>query len=58
MVNFKIIFQRKIFEYLDYLDIFKLKYINRKSYDEIKKRELDITLDLRNTKIKSKYFII
>jgi hypothetical protein len=57
MVNFEIIFERKIYEFLDYLTIYQLKYVNKKTLENIKDLGLDTTLDLRNTKLKSKNLI-
>ncbi len=47
------IIDKNIIQYLDYLTLFQLKYTNRYIYNEVKTRNIDKTLDLRNTKYQS-----
>lgn len=52
------IINENIIQYLDYLSLFELKYVNRYVYKEIKSRGIDRTLDLRNTKYQNENNII
>ena len=53
MEKLKSILNENILQYLDYLTLFQLKYTNQYIYNEVKRRNIDKTLDLRNTKYQS-----
>ena len=52
------IVDKQIFEFLDYLSLFQLKYVNRLTYNEFETNNILKTLDLRNTKYKSRIILI
>jgi hypothetical protein len=55
MENYSKLVDERIIDYLDYLSIFQLKYVNQYIYNQIKNKSLDKTLDLRNIKYESKF---